>query len=66
MLFRSIKIYLELKKAGIEFDLIYAANMWHTLLQHVDAIEDTILYVHSGGLIGNETMLDRYQHKGMG
>jgi len=40
--------------------------MWHTLLQHVDAIEDTILYVHSGGLIGNETMLDRYQHKGMG
>ncbi|GAV20184.1 D-cysteine desulfhydrase [Mariprofundus micogutta] len=59
------EIYRELKHAGIEFDLIYATHMWHTLLQHVESIEGTLLYVHSGGLIGNETMLDRYHHKGL-
>jgi len=60
-----LAIYRELKEAGIEFDLIYGANMWHTLLQHIESIDGAILYVHSGGLIGNETMLQRYQHKGL-
>jgi len=60
-----LAIYQELKEAGIEFDLIYAANMWHTLLQHIDSIEGAILYVHSGGLMGNATMLERYRHKGL-
>jgi len=54
-----------LQAAGIEFDLIYGARMWHVLLMHADAIEDEILYVHSGGLPGNATMLDRYRHLGM-
>ncbi len=58
-------IYRELKDAGIEFDLIYGAHMWHTLLQHIDALEGAMLYIHSGGLIGNATMLDRYRHKGL-
>ncbi len=57
--------YQELISAGIEFDLIYGALMWHTLFQHIDRFEGTILYVHSGGLIGNETMLARYRHKRM-
>jgi len=56
--------YELLRKAGIEFDLIYGALMWHTLLEHMDAFEGTILYVHSGGLIGNETMLARYRYQG--
>jgi len=60
-----LNIYQELKDASIEFDLIYGALMWHTLLQHIDSIKGTILYVHSGGLIGNATMLERYAHKGM-
>ncbi|ATX80589.1 1-aminocyclopropane-1-carboxylate deaminase/D-cysteine desulfhydrase, PLP-dependent ACC family [Mariprofundus aestuarium] len=60
-----LAIYRELKAAGIEFDLIYGTNMWHTLLQHVELIDGAILYVHSGGLIGNETMLNRYFHKGL-
>jgi len=59
-----LAIYRELKHAGIVFDLIYATNMWHTLLQHFDNIEGVMLYIHSGGLTGNETMLDRYRHKG--
>jgi len=60
-----LEIYNDLKDAGIEFDLIYGAHMWHTLLQHIDELEGPILYVHSGGLIGNATMLDRYHHKGL-
>lgn len=59
-----LAIYQELQEAGIEFDLIYAPKMWHTLLQQIDSVEGDILYVHSGGLFGNESMLDRYCHKG--
>lgn len=60
-----LAIYEELIDAGIEFDLIYGALMWQTLLQHMDRFEGTVLYVHSGGLIGNETMLARYRYQGM-
>jgi len=60
-----LTIYDELKEAGIAFDLIYATKMWLKLLQNIEAIEGVISYIHSGGLPGNETMLQRYQHKGM-
>ncbi|MFQ5344378.1 MAG: pyridoxal-phosphate dependent enzyme [Mariprofundus sp.] len=60
-----LTMYRELKSAGIEFDLIYAPHMWNTLLQYMDDIDGTILYIHSGGLSGNETMLDRYAHKNL-
>jgi len=60
-----LSMYQELKHAGIEFDLIYGCPMWHTLLQHIGSIDGTILYIHSGGLMGNASMLARYQHKGM-
>jgi len=60
-----LSVYKELNDVGIEFDLVYGALMWHTLLQHIDEIEGVILYVHSGGLMGNATMLERYRHKGL-
>jgi len=60
-----LAIYRELGAAGIKFDLIYGALMWHTLFEHIDAIAGTILYVHSGGLMGNTTMLERYRYKGL-
>jgi len=60
-----LALYQELNQAGIEFDLIYGCPMWHTLLQHIGSINGTILYIHSGGLMGNASMLARYQHKGM-
>ncbi|MDQ6969239.1 MAG: pyridoxal-phosphate dependent enzyme [Mariprofundus sp.] len=59
-----LSIYHDLKQAGIEFDLLYGCPMWFALLQHAHNITGTILYVHSGGLPGNETMLARYRHKG--
>ncbi|MDQ6983713.1 MAG: pyridoxal-phosphate dependent enzyme [Ghiorsea sp.] len=55
-----LETYEELKLAGIEFDLIYAPLMWLTLLAHIQDIDGAILYVHSGGLIGNSSMLRRY------
>jgi len=58
-----LSIHNDLQDAGITFDLIYASHMWLTLLEHLDAITGTILYIHSGGLLGNQTMLARYRHK---
>jgi len=60
-----LSMYHALLDAGIAFDLIYGAVMWQVLLQHDDAIKGTILYVHSGGLLGNVSMLDRYHYQGM-
>jgi len=57
-----IEIYQKLLDAGIEFDLLYAPGMWKTLLEQT---EETILYIHSGGVSGNESMLKRYQKKGL-
>ncbi len=60
-----LHMYEQLKTAGITFDLLYAPQMWLTLLEHMQNFDGTVLYVHSGGLMGNATMLERYQHKGL-
>ncbi len=53
-----------LEQTDIEFDLLYDPLMWQCLLPWLDNHPDkTLLYVHQGGLIGNETMLARYQRK---
>ncbi len=53
-----LDIYKKLLKCGIEFDLLYAPGMWKVLLEQTD---EDILYIHSGGVTGNETMLKRYE-----
>ncbi len=60
-----LKLYRELKQSGLEFDLLYGTKMWLVLLENMESLEGDILYVHSGGIIGNETMLERYVYKGM-
>lgn len=57
-----IDIYKKLKHAGIEFDLLYAPGMWKALLEQT---QEKILYIHSGGVSGNGSMLQRYSKKGM-
>lgn len=52
--------YRALKDAGIEFDLLYAPVMWRVLLENIEKVNTPVLYVHSGGVSGNETMLARY------
>jgi len=60
-----LAMYHDLLDAGIAFDLIYGAVMWQVLLQHHNVMGVTVLYIHSGGLLGNASMLDRYRHRGM-
>ena len=54
-------IYKKLLNAGVEFDLLYAPLMFKTLQEQTD---EKILYIHSGGISGNETMLKRYAKLG--
>jgi len=56
-------IWTELKeKTNIEFDLLYDPIGWNTLLD-VMSDEYTYLYIHQGGIIGNESMIQRYLYK---
>jgi 1-aminocyclopropane-1-carboxylate deaminase/D-cysteine desulfhydrase-like pyridoxal-dependent ACC family enzyme len=55
-----LEIYEKLKETGIEFDLLYAPSMWQVLLEQTN---EKIMYIHSGGVSGNESMLQRYSQK---
>ncbi len=49
----------------IEFDLVYDPVGWHILLNNISKISAPILYLHCGGTLGNQTMLNRYRYKGL-
>jgi len=53
-------IWLDLKKAGIEFDLLYDTIGWDTV-EYYNL--NNILYIHQGGLKGNVSMFKRYMYK---
>ena len=57
-----LNIYENLLDGGIEFDLLYAPGMWKVLLEQT---QEKVLYIHSGGVTGNESMLKRYEKKGL-
>jgi 1-aminocyclopropane-1-carboxylate deaminase/D-cysteine desulfhydrase-like pyridoxal-dependent ACC family enzyme len=57
-----LQIYKKLLNAGVEFDLLYAPLLWKCLLEQT---QEKILYVHSGGVSGNASMLGRYKQKKM-
>ena len=60
----SYNIWLKLRQEmGVEFDLLYDPIGWITLLENPQILDKPILYIHQGGLIGNESMLPRYQRK---
>jgi len=49
-------------ETGVTFDLLYDPVGWHTLLHHGLLEQDVpLLYVHQGGLKGNESMIKRYR-----
>jgi 1-aminocyclopropane-1-carboxylate deaminase/D-cysteine desulfhydrase-like pyridoxal-dependent ACC family enzyme len=51
-------------QCGVEFELLYDPLMWRVLLEKRGELHGkTLLYLHQGGLIGNESMLPRYQRK---
>ncbi|PAJ73909.1 1-aminocyclopropane-1-carboxylate deaminase [Pseudoalteromonas sp. NBT06-2] len=51
----------------IVFELLYDPLGWLTLTDYIESknipADYPILYIHQGGLLGNETMLPRYQRK---
>ena len=51
-------LWLDLKRGGIEFDLLYDTIGWDTIKFY--GLKD-ILYIHQGGLKGNESMIKRYE-----
>jgi 1-aminocyclopropane-1-carboxylate deaminase len=60
------QIYKELlDTTSIEFDLIYAPKTWLAIFENIDKFDSNILYIHSGGVIGNESMLQRYMYKNL-
>ncbi|EEX91922.1 1-aminocyclopropane-1-carboxylate deaminase [Vibrio orientalis CIP 102891 = ATCC 33934] len=53
-----------LSETDIEFDLLYDPMMWRCLQSwYKDNLDKTIIYVHQGGILGNESMLPRYERK---
>jgi 1-aminocyclopropane-1-carboxylate deaminase/D-cysteine desulfhydrase-like pyridoxal-dependent ACC family enzyme len=53
-------LWQELKEAGVEFDLLYDPIGWEVVLEN--RLFD-VLYIHQGGLYGNESMLRRYKRR---
>jgi len=60
----NYKIWLKLQQqTGVVFDLLYDPLGWQTLLAHPEVMAKPILYIHQGGVLGNESMLPRYERK---
>ena len=60
----NYKIWLKLQEqTGVVFDLLYDPLGWRTLLAHPKVFEKPTLYIHQGGVLGNESMLPRYERK---
>ena len=51
------------KKINIEFDLLYDPIGIKTFLSLQKEEKFTYLYIHQGGIKGNETMCERYLYK---
>lgn len=63
---KLLSTYRELVSCGIEFDLIYDAKCWLAISENLDYFEGRdVIFVHSGGTLGNETQLERYRYKGL-
>ena len=59
----NYQIWFELKHAGIEFDLLYDPIGWQIVMNNLELLGEKIIYIHQGGIKGNESMLERYQRK---
>jgi len=60
----NYKIWLKLQQqTGVEFDLLYDPLGWRVLLAHSEIFSKPTLYIHQGGVLGNESMLPRYERK---
>jgi 1-aminocyclopropane-1-carboxylate deaminase/D-cysteine desulfhydrase-like pyridoxal-dependent ACC family enzyme len=59
-----LKQYQYFVDKNITFDLIYAPVMWQALQEHQGYWQNkTLLYIHSGGVMGNISQLERYDKR---
>ena len=58
ILFNKLK-----SETNIEFDLLYDPVGIETFINKVYDEKSAFLYIHQGGIKGNETMIDRYEYK---
>ncbi len=60
-----LQLWQELKKATeIEFDLLYDPLGWLCMMDFAKTNPDVdLIYLHQGGQLGNQTMLERYQRR---
>ncbi len=60
----NYKIWLKLQQqTGVVFDLLYDPLGWRVLLAYPEVFSKPTLYIHQGGVLGNESMLPRYERK---
>ena len=60
----NYKIWLKLQQqTGVVFDLLYDPLGWRVLLAHPEVFSKPTLYIHQGGVLGNASMLPRYERK---
>lgn len=56
-----------LKQTNVEFDLLYDPLGWLCLQKYLKTNncenKQTVIYIHQGGLLGNDTMFPRYERK---
>lgn len=53
-------------ETGVTFDLLYDPLGWLSIMQYLNSNSETdydVIYIHQGGLVGNESMLPRYERK---
>ncbi|MDO7253621.1 1-aminocyclopropane-1-carboxylate deaminase/D-cysteine desulfhydrase [Helicobacter cappadocius] len=62
--FRLLKIYQEWLELGVEFDLIYDCLGLLSIRENLNYFDGRdIVFIHSGGLSGNITQIQRYKNK---
>ncbi len=61
----DFEIWQQLKQeTDVEFDLLYDPYMWQCLKEWLPHHPDkNLIYVHQGGILGNQSMLPRYNRK---
>lgn len=62
---RLFAIYEKALKIGLELDLIYDCLALLSLLENKQRFTKPLLFIHQGGLSGNESMLERYKFLGL-
>lgn len=62
-----LSIYHVLESQGIAFDLLYDCVMWQAIADNLASLPPhPHLFIHTGGIEGNPTMLERYGYNNLG